>query len=575
MFASMKIRSKILLLPALFFIGLIIIQLLNFLIDEHMKKTIVFRNYEDQLLNGSKDTLMAVVDVEAAHLGKILKGMNAEKDIIDTVIKETDPIRFFEDGSGYFFTYDLTGVRVNVPINKSKNGQDCSDLKDPNGCFFVKEFIKVSKDGGGFVQYFFEKEGKGVQPKLSYVKLIPGTDILIGTGVYIDNIETEKATLASNINKANFTYLIYKIILFLLVFSIIIFLSLFIGHAITNPLIKTTDMLKDIAMGHGDLTARLQVNSEDEVGDLARYFNLFMDKIHTIIRDVSSTTSNLSESSKELSITSKQMASNSEEMSNQANSLAAASEQMATNLNNISLRTEEMANSVNSVAAAIEEMSVSLSDVAKNCTRASQVVTDADGKAKTTVAVMEKLNGSSASIGKILDTIKEIADQTNLLALNATIEAARAGEAGKGFAVVANEVKELAKQTTMATGEISRQIQDMQLNTRNTVTAMNEISKVITSINSITQHIATAVEEQSVTINGISGNVSEASQASSEIAGNVQQASISSGEISSNIHNMSNAAQDTSSGAVETKVCAEKLIEMSVTLNGLVGQFKV
>jgi methyl-accepting chemotaxis protein len=566
---------KILILPALFFLGLIIIQFSNLLIDEHMKKTVIFQNYEKQLLEGSKNTLTAVVDVEAAHLAKILKGMNTRKDIVDTIIKETDSVRFFDDSSGYFFTYDLTGIRINVPINKSKNGQNCNDLKDPNGCLFVQEFISVSKNGGGFVQYFFEKEGKGVQPKLSYVKIIPGTDILIGTGVYIDNIEAEKAVLASNINKANFTYLIYRIILFLIVFSIIIFLSLLIGRTISNPIIKTTDMLKDIAMGHGDLTARLQVNSEDEVGDMARYFNLFMEKIHVIIKDVSASTSNLSRTSEELSMTSNQMASSSEEMSSQSNSLAAASEQMSTNLNNISLRTEEMADSANSVAAAIEEMSVSLSDVAKNCARASQVVTDADGKAKTTVSIMEKLNGSSTSIGKILDAIKEIADQTNLLALNATIEAARAGEAGRGFAVVANEVKELAKQTTQATGEISRQIQDMQLNTRNTVTAMNEISRVITSINSITQNIAGAVEEQSATINGIAANVSEASQASSEIAGNVQQASISSVEISSNIHNMSNAAQDTSSGAAETKVCSEKLIEMSVTLKGLVEKFKV
>ena len=108
---------------------------------------------------------------------------------------------------------------------------------------FIEEFIKAANNGGGFVQYLFEKEGKGIQPKLSYAKLIPGTDILIGTGVYIDNIETEKQTLQSNINSANSTYLFYKIILFLIIFAIIISISLYIGRTISNPILKTTDML--------------------------------------------------------------------------------------------------------------------------------------------------------------------------------------------------------------------------------------------------------------------------------------------------------------------------------------------
>ena len=131
-----------------------------------------------------------------------MKALSTRDGKVAATITETDPIRFFDDGSGYFFAYDLSGVRINVPVNKAQNGQNLLDLQDQKGKRFIEEIVKAAKNGRGFVEYHFDKPGKGIQPKLSYVKVVPGTDILIGTGVYIDNVEAERNALQGKVEQS-------------------------------------------------------------------------------------------------------------------------------------------------------------------------------------------------------------------------------------------------------------------------------------------------------------------------------------------------------------------------------------
>jgi len=181
--------------------------------------------------------------------------------------------------------------------------------------------------------------------------------------------------------------------------------------------------------------------------------------------------------------------------------------------------------------------------------------------AEVTNATVAKLGASSREIGDVVKLITTIAQQTNLLALNATIEAARAGEAGKGFAVVADEVKELAKQTTAATEEISTKITTIQTDTEKAVQAIKEISEVINQINGISNTIASAVEEQTATTNEMDRNIAEASKGSTEIA--------------QNITGVATAAQSTSGGATQTQSAASELSRMSSELQKLVGRFRI
>jgi len=324
-------------------------------------------------------------------------------------------------------------------------------------------------------------------------------------------------------------------------------LSFILSRYLARSFGRIVNLLKDIAEGDRDLTARLDATSADEIGEVAKWFNMFVEKIQNTVRMIGRDAHGVAGSSEELSAVSQQMSSSSEEMAAQVNVLAAASEQVSKN--------------IQTVATGAEEMGLSIKEIAKNTSEAARVAKEAVAVAEKTNQTISKLGASSAEIGNVIKVITTIAEQTNLLALNATIEAARAGEAGKGFAVVANEVKELAKQTGDATEDISQKIGAIQQDTQGAVMAIQQISAIINQVNDIANTIASAVEEQSVTTKEIGRNVREAAKGSNEIV--------------ANITGVAEAAQNTASGATETKTAAQELARLASELRAAVSQFKV
>jgi methyl-accepting chemotaxis protein len=318
-------------------------------------------------------------------------------------------------------------------------------------------------------------------------------------------------------------------------------------RSVSKALKSMIGMVKDLAEGEGDLTKRLEIVTHDELGELARWFNTFLDQIHHIISQVAGTAEQVASASEKLNTTSQQITANSEETSARADVVSTAAQAVSQNLQ--------------TVAAGADEMLASIKEIAKNASEAAKVATAAVKVAEDTTATVSKLGDSSTEIGQVIKVITSIAQQTNLLALNATIEAARAGEAGKGFAVVANEVKELAKETAKATEDISRKIEAIQTDTKAAVEAIASISAVINQVNDISSTIATAVEEQNATTNEMSRNVSEAAQGS--------------GEITSNIGGVAEAAQGTTRGATDTQKASQQLVETSTQLRRLIEQFKI
>ncbi|MGD0162331.1 MAG: methyl-accepting chemotaxis protein [Candidatus Sulfotelmatobacter sp.] len=278
-----------------------------------------------------------------------------------------------------------------------------------------------------------------------------------------------------------------------------------------------------------DLTSRVDQDRKDEIGDLGKCLNLFVEKVHDILTQVAHAVQEVSGASSDLSTTSQQITANSEETSAQAKVVSNATQQVSQNLQ--------------TVATGAEEMGASIKEIAKNATEAARIATSAVRVAETTTATVSKLGESSNEIGQVIKVITSIAQQTNLLALNATIEAARAGEAGK------------------ATEDISRKIEAIQSDTKAAVEAIASISEVINQVNGISSTIATAVEEQNATTNEMSRNVSEAAHGS--------------GEITSNIAGVAQAAESTSRGAGDTQKAAQQLVETSAELRRLVEQFKI
>jgi methyl-accepting chemotaxis protein len=298
---------------------------------------------------------------------------------------------------------------------------------------------------------------------------------------------------------------------------------------------------------HGDLTKDLTVLGDDPIGRIGGGLRSFFENLRASLKKISHSAQSVGAAAEELNAISQQMAGNAEETATQATVVSAASEQVS--------------NNVGVVAASSEEMQSSIREIAKSANEAARVARSAVAVAESTNRTIAKLGASSVEIGKVIKVITSIAQQTNLLALNATIEAARAGEAGKGFAVVANEVKELAKETAKATEEIGQQIEAIQGDSKAAVTAIGEISGIINQINDVSNTIASAVEEQTATTNEIGRNVAEAAKGTTEIA--------------RNITGVATAAQNTTSGALDTQKAAVALSEMASSLQNLMAQFNI
>ncbi len=310
--------------------------------------------------------------------------------------------------------------------------------------------------------------------------------------------------------------------------------------------IKVDQILEILnAAANGDLTKQCNVVGKDAAGQMGETLSKFLIDLRTNISAIGSNSESISTAGGLLKGISMQLTASAEETSAQVDVVSRA--------------TEEVNQSVTSVAAGAEEMAVSIKEIAVNSSQAAQVTLEAVTKAEETNKKVSRLEASSEKIGQVIKVINSIAEQTNLLALNATIEAARAGESGKGFAVVANEVKELANQTSQATGDIGGTIEEIQSNTREATAAIQEISDVIGNINDISSTIASAVEEQTATTNEMSRTLSEAAR--------------SSAEISDNIKGVSQAAQETSEGSISIHKAAEDLSRVSGILEQVVGKF--
>jgi methyl-accepting chemotaxis protein len=525
------------------------------------------------MLADQKAKLKVATHTAALILGHAVAVAGDKAEKVAIVRRLIEDIRFETDKSGYYFVYENT-TNVALPPKKELQGKDLGHLKDTNGVQFVADMRDQAKRGGGFVQYIWPKPGAGDTPKLSYAEMIPGTAMWIGTGVYLDNIETFQAGMATEIDQAVNAAITQMGILASLIFAGIIALTLFIALGVTRSLREMIVSVQDIAKGEGDLTKRIEIESKDEIAELAGWFNTFLDKLQGIITQLAENAGLVNNASDQLNGIASQLASGADDTSRRTENLSTAAEEMSANLNNVAAAMEESSTNTTMVASAAEEMTATINEIAQNAEKARDISGRAVEQSRGASEQMALLGQAATAIGKVTETITEISEQTNLLALNATIEAARAGEAGKGFAVVANEIKELAKQTAGATLDIKKQIEGIQGTTDGTVTSINEISEVITNVNEIVATIATAVEEQSAATSEIASNISQASHGIQEVNQNVNQSSAVSAEITEDIATVNQTTTDISSSSGQLSTNSSELQRMAAELNGIVGAFK-
>jgi len=340
------------------------------------------------------------------------------------------------------------------------------------------------------------------------------------------------------------------------------------------PLDRLKSRLTDISHGSGDLTQRIEVLRHDEIGRVAESFNVFVDHIHSLIRDVAGRTGRLGQSARDVRGISHETASSAEEMEQSSRTMAAAVEESSTNLREIAASVSESGQNITTIAAALEEMSASLEEVSRSCQQEAGVAKEASLRVGTTQAGIEVLKQSAQDIGIVLEVIFDIAEQTKLLALNATIEAARAGDAGKGFAVVAGEVKELARLSAESTGKIREKVEAIQTQTSQAVSAMAEVAQEVSKVDGLSMSIQRAVEEQSATIGEISRNVALVDQKTRSISSGTGQSAQGLAEVSTGIAQMHGAIRDLAGNATRMERAAKELDQVSTELGSDIGRFR-
>jgi methyl-accepting chemotaxis protein len=328
-----------------------------------------------------------------------------------------------------------------------------------------------------------------------------------------------------------------------------------------RPVATLIERVRDIAQGEGDLTKRVPVNSQDELGQLATWFNTFVSRIHDVIAEVAQNANSVAAASTEIAASSEEMSAGLKEQNTQITQISSAIEQMSSSVVEVARKSGEAANRAQESGKAATEGGQVVADTVTGMKAISEAVTAG-------AQSVQELGRRGEQIGEIIKVINDIADQTNLLALNAAIEAARAGEHGRGFAVVADEVRKLADRTTKATEEIEQSIRAIQTETAGAVERMN------TGTSEVQAGVAKA-SKAGQSLESIVHTAKDVATMIQSIAAAAEEQSAASEQVSRNIESINAVTRQTTEGAGQAASAAADLSSKAERLRTIVSTFKL
>gem|GEM_PF-343326 len=475
-------------------------------------------------------------------IGALFVGTNINKDV-DQFIKAVQRIKV--GSTGYAYVLDSKGTMLIHP-SKTVQGKNVIDMKDANGKLLFKDMVEKKN---GIVLYDWKNSDENsAREKIAIFTSENPWNWMIAAGAYSEELYEAAVRI-------KWILLAAAAVCALLLAGLVVVIL----RSTLAPLKDTTHAIEQVAQG--DLTVRLHVESEDEIGKIENDINMMVTNLTDIIRQTSSTSNEVSSAATQLQATSGSMSDNAEEVATQIGSVATASEEMAATSNEIAMNCHQAVES----AKRANETAQHGKSVVENTVAAMGRIAD---RASHSASAVESLGTRSNQIGAIVATIEDIADQTNLLALNAAIEAARAGEMGRGFAVVADEVRALAERTTRATHEISEMIKAIQTETKDAVTTMS------TAVQEVERGTADATSSGAA-LDAILEEISNVTMQINQIATAAEEQNATTGEITGNITRISDTVLETSRGAHETAQAASQLSGLATTLQQLVGRFRL
>ncbi len=549
------------------------------------------RLYEDikaELKNETQEAMSICEFMNAKYEAGEITKEQAMKQSAD-IIRELK----YNDGAGYFWIDTSEGINV-VLLGRDTEGQSRWDSVDPEGNYFIQEMIKNGmQQGGGYTSLMFAKPNETEPlPKINYTAYYAPFDWVMGTGVWVDYIDSLTAAYTQHANAALRNNLITTVVILIVLICIGVAISLFFGEKITKPIKLASSQI--VRMSNSDFTeneeiaaVRKLVNRNNEIGAISHALDLMHGNIRNLMTEISDTTTSVAAASEELSASASQSAEASEMVatsctnvanscSGQINAVTTASgetDSFVTNMENFQeaiARTTEMIRATNEAAV----------NGATDMTNATDMMNSIRESVENTAQVVEGLGERLTSINEFVVTISEIASQTNLLSLNASIEAARAGEMGKGFAVVASEISKLADDSNQAAQKITELIAGITKNSQEAVEAMHEgAENVVSGAELVNEaggtfnNIVTMVNSISEESNTMSTIVEQLSSGTETIARNIHEIEQMSIEVADETSNVSAASQEQTASSYEVAQASDKLAGNAQELQDFVARF--